>query len=123
MEVLIFSIFPTKTMGGRRTQKQNDSKHLRFMIGGRELPSSPFHQCFWMWDHELMRLQDWLGVFHLRTTLVVQLSIEIRRQWPERNQEGGDEQIKQTQTYDVKDYDDDDDDGDDDGDDDDGMMV
>ena len=64
-----------------------------------------------------MRLQDLLGVFHLRTTLVVQLSMKLhfRRQRPERNRERGDEKIKQTQTYDVKDHDDhdDDDDGDD----------
>ena len=62
-----------------------------------------------------MHLQDLLGVFHLRTLLVVQLSMKLdsRRQWPERNQEGGDEKIKQTQTYDVKDHDDDDDDDDD----------
>ena len=57
-----------------------------------------------------MRLQDLLGVFHLRTTLVVQLSMKLdsRRQWPERNQEGGGEKIEQTQTYDVRDHDDDD---------------
>ena len=65
------------------------------MIGGWDLPSSPFHQLFRMRDHEHMRLQDFLGVFHLRTTLVVQLSMKLdsRRLWPERNQEGGDEKM------------------------------
>ena len=28
------------------------------MIGGWDLPSSPSHQLFRMWDHEHMRLQD-----------------------------------------------------------------
>ena len=65
-----------------------------------------------------MRLQDFLCVFHLRTTLVVQLFMKLdsRSQWPERNQEGGGKKIKQTQTYNVKDHVDDDDDVDDDGD-------
>ena len=73
------------------------------MIGGRDLPSSSFHQLSRMWDHEHMRLQDLLGVFHLRTTLVVQLSMKLdsRRQWPERIRRE-DEKIEQTQTYDVK---------------------
>ena len=69
-----------------------------------------------------MRLQDLLGVFHLGTRLVVQLSMKLdsRRQWPETNQEGGGEKIRHTHThtptYDVKDHDDDDDDDDGDGD-------
>ena len=33
------------------------------MIGGWDLPSSPFRQLFRMWNHERMRLQDLLGVF------------------------------------------------------------
>ena len=58
-----------------------------------------------------MRLQDLLGVFYLRTTLVVQLSMklcglkEIRREETKRLN-------KLTQTYDVKNHDDDDDDDD-----------
>ena len=75
-----------KTRGGPGTQKQNDSKHLGLMIvGGTSLPSLFTN----FWGCEIMNTCALLGAFHLRTTLVVQLSMKLdsRRQWPERNRE------------------------------------